>query len=195
MGYSIEANSDSCYPNSTCLINKFDIKNNKKLAEIEAEITFAKAAVLESSKVKLPLDFEYYKSIHRFLFEDLYEWAGNLRKVDISKKGTTFCEVKELEKMCKACFTRLENENYFKGISREKFVLEIVDFYTTTNYLHPFREGNGRTQRIFISKLVKFNGYDFNFSNIDPDLLMIATIKAANGITDDLYNIFNQEIK
>lgn len=58
MGYSIEANSDSCYPNSTRLINKFDIKNNKKLAEIEAEITFAKAAVLESSKVKLPLDFE-----------------------------------------------------------------------------------------------------------------------------------------
>ena len=141
------------------------------------------------------MDFEFYKSIHRFLFEDLYDFAGQLRKVDISKKGTSFCSVVELEDLCKACFNRLEKANYFKGATKERFVEEIVDFYVTTNYLHPFREGNGRTQRIFISKLIKYNGYDFNFSNINPDLLMIATIKAANGVTDDLYNIFNQEIK
>jgi cell filamentation protein len=195
MGYSIEASSDSCYPNTTCLINKFNIKDDKKLAEIEAEITFAKAAVLESEEVRPPFDFEYYKSIHRFLFEDLYDWAGELRRVDISKKGTSFCPAKELEHLCKACFNRLQKENYFKDFSRERFVEEIVDFYVSTNFLHPFREGNGRTQRIFISKLIKYNGYDFNFSNINPDLLMIATIKAANGITDDLYNIFSSEIK
>lgn len=195
MGYSIEASGDNCYSNTTCLINKFDIRDDKKLSEIEAEITFAKAAVLESEIVEPPFDFEYYKSIHRFLFEDLYEWAGELRKVDISKKGTVFCYVKELEHLCKACFKRLQKENYFKDFSRKRFVEEIVDFYVTTNFLHPFREGNGRTQRIFISKLIKYNGYDFNFSNINPDLLMIATIKASNGITDDLYNIFNSEIK
>ena len=89
MGYSIEASSDSCYPNTTCLINKFDIKDDKKLSQIEAEITFAKAALLESEEIKPPFDFEFYKSIHRFLFEDLYEWAGELRKADISKKGMT----------------------------------------------------------------------------------------------------------
>jgi len=61
--------------------------------------------------------------------------------------------------------------------------------------LHPFREGNGRTQRIFISKIIKYNGYEFNFSNIDPDLLMIATIKSANGVSDDLYDIFSEKIK
>ena len=97
--------------------------------------------------------------------------------------------------MCRACFNRLEKANYFKSVSREKFVEEIVDLYVTTNFLHPFREGNGRAQRIFISKLIKYNGYDFNFSNINPDLLIIATTKAANGVTDDLYNIFNSEIK
>lgn len=195
MGYSIEVSGDSCYPNTTCLINKFDIRDDKKLSQIEAEITFAKAAVLESEDIKPPFDFKFYKSIHRFLFEDLYDFAGQLRKVDISKKGTSFCSVDELEKLCKACFNRLEKANYLKGISRETFVEEIVDLYGTTNFLHPFREGNGRTQRIFISKLIKYNGYDFDFSNINPDLLMIATIKAANGVTDDLYNIFNNEIK
>lgn len=90
MGYSIEISGDSCYPNTNCLVNKFDVKDDKKLAEIEAEITFAKAAVIESQAPSLPLNFDYYKSIHRFLFEDLYEWAGELRKVDISKKGTLF---------------------------------------------------------------------------------------------------------
>lgn len=90
MGYSIEASGDNCYPNTTCLINKFNIKDANKLAEIEAEITFAKAAVLESEITKKPLDFDFYKGIHCFLFEDLYDWAGNLRKVDISKKGTIF---------------------------------------------------------------------------------------------------------
>jgi cell filamentation protein len=138
---------------------------------------------------------ELYEDLYEDLFEDLYDWAGRLRKVDISKKGTRFCPQNELEDLCKVCFKRLENVNFFKGLAKETFVEEIVDFYQTTNYLHPFREGNGRTQRIFISKLIKYNGYDFDFSNIDPDLLMIATIKASNGISDDLYNIFKNEIK
>ncbi|MBE7058864.1 MAG: cell filamentation protein Fic [Ruminococcaceae bacterium] len=195
MGYSMEASRDNCYPNTTCLINKFGIKDDKKLSEIETEITFAKAAILESEEAELPLDFGFYKYIHCFLFEDLYDWAGKLRKVDISKKRTAFCPVKELESSCKACFNRLKEENYFKEYSREQFVEEIVDFYVTTNFLHPFREGNGRTQRIFISKLIKYNGYDFNFSNIDPDFLMIATIKASSGVTDNLYDIFNNGIR
>lgn len=195
MGYSIEASRYGCYPDTACLINKFGIKDDKILSEIETEITFAKAAILESEDVKLPLDFEFYKYIHCFLFEDLYDWAGQLRKVDISKKRTAFCAVEELELSCEACFNRLKEEHYFKKYSRKQFVEEIVDFYVTTNFLHPFRECNGRTQRIFISKLIKYNGYDFNFSNIDPDFLMIATIKASSGVTDNLYDIFNSEIK
>ncbi len=116
MGYSIEASGDSRYPNTTCLINKFGITDDKKLCEIEGEITFAKAAVLESSTIDAQLDFEYYKSIHRFLFEDLYDWAGELREIDISKKGTLFCPVNELENLCKVCFDRLKKKNYFSGL-------------------------------------------------------------------------------
>lgn len=195
MSYSIEASGSNCYPNTACLINKFNIRDDKKLAEIEAEITFAKAVILESHTAELPLDLEYYKNIHRFLFEDLYDWAGVFRVVDISKKGTSFCPAKSLEDLCEKCFSRLKNKNYFKDLSKDEFVEEIVDFYQTTNYLHPFIEGNGRTQRIFISKLIQYNDYKFNFSSIDPDLLMVATIQAANGVTDNLYNIFKNEIK
>ena len=85
--------------------------------------------------------------------------------------------------------------NYLADFSKARFLEELVDFYCTTNLLHPFREGNGRTQRIFISKLIEYNGYQFEFSNIDPDALMTATIHAANGVTDHLYALFQKELK
>lgn len=62
------------------------------------------------------------------------------------------------------------------------------------NILHPFREGNGRTERIFISQLIRFNGYDIDFSDIDTDYLMFATIQSAQGITNKLANLFKENI-
>lgn len=62
------------------------------------------------------------------------------------------------------------------------------------NILHPFREGNGRTERIFISQLIRFNEYDIDFSDIDTDYLMFATIQSAQGITDNLVNLFKENI-
>lgn len=62
------------------------------------------------------------------------------------------------------------------------------------NILHPFREGNGRTERIFISQLIRFNGYDIDFSDIDTDYLMFATIQSAQGITDNFVNLFKENI-
>ncbi len=195
MGYSIDPISANCYEGTTCLINKFDVRNEEQLASLEATITHAKTTLLESQPAKPPLDFDYYKSIHRFLFEDLYGWAGELRTVDISKKGTAFCPADQLENLCYACFDRLKKMNYFKGLSKPKFIDELVDFYCTTNLLHPFREGNGRTQRIFVSKLIDYNGYQFEFSNIDPSDLMTATIQAANGVNDYLLDLFRKELK
>ena len=54
-----------------------------------------------------------------------------------------------------------------------------------TNHIHPFREGNGRTQRLFIAQLIRYAGYDIDFSEIGGEELMIATIQAANGVQDN----------
>ncbi len=99
MGYSIEANTNGCYDGTTCLINKLGIQDEEKLSQLEADITFAKASVLETATLLTSFDIVHYKSIHKFLFEDLYEWAGEFRTVEISKKGTEFCSVKDLEKL------------------------------------------------------------------------------------------------
>ena len=195
MSYSITALTDDYYKGTNCLINKFNIQNEEQLARIEAGITLAKTAELERKPICDSFDFEHYKQIHKYLFEDLYEWAGKVRTVDISKKGTNFTSAENIETIANACFGRLKNQNYFKNIDFDNFIENIVDFYCSTNMLHPFREGNGRTQRIFIAQLIRFCGYDINFSEIDTDELMVATIHSANGITDYLRDIFKKHIE
>lgn len=192
MGYSINPITNDCYEGTTCLINKLGIKDENILKQVEGNITFAKWAELETNPISFKFDFDHYKAIHKYLFEDLYNWAGTVRKIDISKKGTNFVLASDIENVAKGIFSRLQKENFFKDNSKADFIDNIVDFYSATNMLHPFREGNGRTQRAFITQLIRFCGYDFDFSKIDSDELMIATIKSANGDDSLLKELFSR---
>lgn len=97
MSYKIIASSDNCYEGTTCLINKLDIRDEKTLIETEAAITFAKASLLEENPIDGSFDFAHFKEIHKFLFCDLYDWAGEIRTIDISKKGTRFTRCEKIE--------------------------------------------------------------------------------------------------
>ena len=194
MGYSINSSTDNCYEGTTCLINKLNIRDEKILTEVEGRITFAKSSTLEKEPISSTFDFEHYKAIHKYLFDDLYDWAGQIRTVNLSKKGTLFANADEIERIADACFKRLADNNFFRDMDFNDFVENIVDFYCVTNDLHPFREGNGRTQRIFIAQLIRFNEYDIDFNNINTDELMMATIQAANGVSDSLKDIFRSSI-
>ena len=195
MSYSIDPLTVDCYEGTTCLINKFSIKDEEKLARMEAAITLAKAASLEKNPIQGNFGFAHYCAIHRYLFEDLYEWAGKLRTVEMSKKGTRFASISELPLLCNACLERLQKQNCFRNLPFSEFVIAIADLYSSLNLIHPFREGNGRTLRVFVAQLVRYCGYEINFSEIDADELMIATIHAANGVDDYLIEIFAEHIK
>ena len=194
MGYSIDPISDNCYPGTSALINKFDIRDEAKLNEVESVVVSARNAEWLNEPEAFTFDFFHYKAIHHFLFSDLYDWAGQVRTVNISKKGTRFTLVKNIERQAELIFQRLKDCNYFKGLPHGEFVKEIVDFYCVTNELHPFREGNGRTQRAFLTQLIRNAGYDINFADMDTELLMIATIYSAQGVTDLLKQIFSESI-
>lgn len=195
MSYSIGAVTDDCYEGTSCLINKLGIKDDKKLKEFESAVTFAKASEIEANPIANTFDVEHYKAIHKFLFEDIYEWAGKYRTINMSKKGTIFADADKIPGLMDACFKRIKDNDFFRNNSFEEFVENIVDFYRVTNMIHPFREGNGRTQRLFIAQLIRNNNYDIDFSEIDSDELMIATIQSANGVKDNLIRIFNENIK
>ncbi len=89
MSYSITPELSDCYENTSCLINKFGITDEKRLALLESKISFAKASELIANHTVGKFDFSHYKSIHKYLFNELYDWAGEIRTVNISKKVQT----------------------------------------------------------------------------------------------------------
>jgi cell filamentation protein len=192
--YSLDPISDNCYPGTAVLVNKFDIRDESGLNEIETAIVSSKLVKLEEQPISGAFDFEHYRAIHRFIFEDLYDWAGEVRTVNLSKKGTHFCPAEKIVKQSELVFAYLNKQKCFQKLPHDDFVSEIVDFYCSTNYLHPFREGNGRTQRAFITGLIRNAEYDIDFADIDDDALMIATIQSAHGVTDLLKEIFSVAI-
>ena len=194
MSYSIDSITDDCYPGTTCLINKLGIRDEKQLALVEAGITLMRDSELSEHPIQGNFDFAHYKAIHRFLFEDLYDWAGEIRMVDISKKGTNFIRAEDINRTAQSAFHRLHEKKLFVGIPFEEFTENLSDFYGIINMIHPFREGNGRTQRVFFAQLIRNAGYEINFSEIDTDLLMIATIQAAGGVDDSLKAIFRESV-
>ena len=193
MAYSLNLSSDNCYEGTTCLVNKLGIRDEKRLSEVEAQITFAKAVMLEETPIDDDFGFEHFKKIHEFLLCDLYEWAGQVRTVDISKKRTKFLDAASIESIGAKCFAKVK-DGYFENLSFDEFVKRIAEFYNDVNYIHPFREGNGRTQRIYFTQLIRHYGYDINFADVDTDELMIATIQASSGVIDFLVEFFKNSI-
>lgn len=193
MAYSIDAITDDCYPGTTCLINKLGIQDENMLAETEAAITLGKASLLEQSPIPGDFDFDHYKRIHHFLFCDLYDWAGELRTIDISKKGTAFVAANKIADCASVCFSRMASF-HTGGLTHRALAEKVADLYHTVNMLHPFREGNGRTQRVFFAQWLRHLGYDFDLADVDPDVFMIATIFAAQGVMDQLVGFFDQTI-
>lgn len=195
MPYEIEPSTANCYEGTTCLINKMDIRDEAELAATESALTLANIGLLEQAPMEGNFDFSHYKAIHKFLFQDLYDWAGEIRTVNLSKKGTQFVPAGEIEQIGNAIFAHLAQADYFRQDDFDTFVEHITGFYCDTNLLHPFREGNGRAQRVFLAQLIRHAGYTIDFGSVDMDELMIATIHAANGVTDFLKQIFREAIE
>ena len=105
-----------------------------------------------------------------------------------------FCEHTELERLGRLKFERLKKLEYFKGMDKVLFLDEVTELYHELNMLHPFREGNGRTLRLFMTLLIRSTGRDINFSLCDSDMLTISTIRASQGDTSALRAVLGEII-
>jgi len=100
-----------CYPGTDVLVNKFNIQNKVVLEEAEREITTAALSGISFSLP--PYDLTYLKNLHRLLFSRIYDWAGKIRSIDISKEGTRFFTSSRIEPEANRIFGSLGKDKYF----------------------------------------------------------------------------------
>lgn len=180
-GYSYaEDSGDSyCYPGTSVLRNKMEILDKEALLTAEREITSLKLLMLREKPVKGHNDFAHLRAIHRFIFCDIYDWAGERRTGEFLAKGKTiFCLGRYIDQFANAIFSELAAKNNLCCMEREEFIKELAYFMGEVNALHPFREGNGRTAREFFRQLSKNAGYNLDFGDVDKEKLLAADIAA-----------------
>lgn len=158
-------NDHYCYPHSTVLKNRLDIRDLETLEAAERDIT---AITVDLVPYRAPpYSLDSLKAIHAALFSELYQWAGSIRTVDIAKGGTRFCHSQFIERYSERIFNDLEGENWLKGLPLDAFCERLAEHYCEINMIHPFREGNGRVQRILFEHLALSAGYELDWGTIN----------------------------
>ncbi|MBQ8156753.1 Fic family protein [Candidatus Saccharibacteria bacterium] len=192
LSYEYERDDFYCYPDSKTLRNKLGIKDEKTLDDAEREITGLKAVEFVSNPFPEKLDFNYIKKLHKFLFQDIYDWAGEIRTIDISK-GNIFCQHELIEINAEVLLNELESEHYLVDTS-DNMAERLAYYLGDLNSIHPFREGNGRVQRLFIAELARRAGYSLDFSNISPREMIIASDEAFRHNYEPLEEIIQKSL-
>lgn len=153
-----------CYPNSEVLINKLNITNQLELFEAETELTYIRLKELQENPIQGKYDFNHLKAIHKYIFQDIYDWAGKERIVEIGK-GNLFCTTECIQSYARSVFDKYFSQCYSTKDSIDAFVVAFARNYGDLNALHPFREGNGRAQREFARVVCLECGFDFDLSS------------------------------
>ncbi len=177
-------NSIYCYKNSNILVNKLNITDVNKLENIERKLVLAKLYELRQNKQIENFDIEHFISIHKFLFEDIYPFAGLFRCENIAKDNFSFAEWRYIESELRNLLDKLKNDNYLLNTDKQTLSQKLAYYMAELNVLHPFREGNGRTIREFIRQLAYNSGYLLNIQKINPNNMLNACIKSVVDTTD-----------
>lgn len=176
------------------LENKLGIEDPVLLKEAESEIVFLRLAELEQQPVQGAFDFEHLKTIHKHLFFDIYYMAGKTRNVNIAKNGSAFCYAQFIDSTQKEIFSILKQDNFLIGLDGTAFATKLAELSGDLNALHPFRDGNGRTIRAFLSQLSEHAGYRLQFENTKMEERLTADIEAFNGNLYPLISLYSKII-
>jgi cell filamentation protein len=153
------------YPGTEVLKNRRDIRDGDRLDSFEAMMTTRRLAELQDKPMKGAFNAQYLSQIHRYIFQDVYDWAGKIRTVDMSRSGQfPFAFTRQIDSALDKTFADLKSERSLAGLDRETFAGRAAHYLGELNAIHPFREGNGRTQREFIRRLAGSKGFAIDWS-------------------------------
>lgn len=165
-----------CYPpDFKVLRNKLNLRNPVELDHAERLIVRNRA---QQGVPKGDFDLRHLQAVHKHLFGGVYDWAGKVRTVEISKGGSQFQPKSFIETGVANVHRRIVAADYLKGSNRDGFAKQAGEIIGDLNHVHPFREGNGRTQLQFLNQLAERAGHRFDIQKLDRNAWMRASAKA-----------------
>lgn len=175
-GYFIESGSE-------VLRNLLGVEDSQVLADAENDLVEFRTAELreQPDRVRRTFDLLHLQALHRQLFQDVYEWAGDLRTVGLAKGGgESFAPPDDLWRPVDHVVQRIRESDYLRGLAEDRIAYEVAYLYDYLNFAHPFREGNGRTQREFFGQLLAESKRSFDWQLIEMSQLHNACHVARN---------------
>lgn len=177
------------------LKNRLGIENAQRLQEAEAHFSIGRQVELERNPIAGSYDLAHLQRIHGHLFQDIYDWAGKLRTVDIAKGDTYFCRSDFIEAEAKRIFKALADDlPRLKDCNTAEFCEKVGYHLGEINMIHPFREGNGRAQRLLITQLSHACGRDIDWSLCTQKEMIEASIEAGRGSSNKMTDILLQAV-
>ena len=176
------------------LRNLLGITDATQLADAEADFTTLRIAQLHRTPLPGSYDLAHLQAFHRHIFGDLYDWAGELRTVSIGRR-ILFCLPEHLAVDGEELFAWLARAGFLRDLDRGAFVDGLAELLCDINALHPFRDGNGRTQRAFVAQLARDAGYTVRWSAMDPAENVVASRAAHEGDVARLHAMLDKLVR
>lgn len=157
--------------------NKLGIVDPERLRQVEYMVSNVRLAELQVQPIRGKFDLAHLQQIHSHVLGDVYEWAGKVRSVNISKRDpvspdewkSVFAPAGKISVIAGELSRELEQWNHFKGLDADRFAAAMAVVFTKVNYMHPFAEGNGRATQVFMRQLALEAGYDLNFGRVSAE--------------------------
>ena len=172
-----------CYPDSNVLKNKLNIRDLRELKEVEEKFVAIKQLVLLQKPIPGRFTINHLLRIHRFLFEDVYPFAGHIRREQISKGETLFFPPDLIKRELRRVFGEIHETGMLQEKKPQSQIQHLSHVMAELNIIHPFREGNGRSIRELIRCMAQVYGLTLNWGNADQDTMMDAAIAS---VYDDM---------
>ena len=176
------------------LRNKLGLTTVADLETAEREITHAALILLRESPARPGYDLTHLCAIHRRIFGDIYDWAGQIRTVAISK-GSMFCLPQYIESSAAEIFRTLRAENLLRGLDRDVFTERLAYYLGEINAVHPFRDGNGRAQRALFEQLAHDAGFVLDWQRLDADRNIAASAAVMRGDPVPMRSILDELVR
>ena len=184
-------------PETGVLRNKAQISTSAALGQFEFEQSKLRIEELREQPIKGKFDLNHLRTVHAYIFQDVYEWAGQFHTVNINKGGSHFAQSAFIESAAKQLGQSLATENNLKDKEKPEFVDRLAHYFSEWNALHPFREGNGRSTREFIGQLAREAGYELDQTKIDnsKNQWNEAARRSFNGYLGPIKEVFEKAIR